>query len=162
MVFRVSSCIPPACRRTQSAAFYGHEVGEWWRSRPSPLLPVNPRKSWGGGPVPGQGGLLACSSARCSPPPSWGLQGEGGRGRVTAIGWRQLLLRDCSGLGRERASHVLRPWNPETGRDKGRAPSLVRDNVPGEGSVGGAAQNCSSSAVLLPPLCAREISIIVW
>lgn len=41
------------------------------------------------------------------PPGSWGLRGEGGCGRGAAIGWRQLLLRDCSGLGSERAKHVL-------------------------------------------------------
>ena len=46
----------------------------------------------------------------------------------------QLLLRDCSPLGRERAGHVLPPRNAsqhsqalgasKTGRDKGSAPVL--------------------------------------
>lgn len=66
-----------SCRRTQSAAFYGHEVGEWWRSRPSPLLPVNPRKSWGGGACPrprGPAGLQLCP---LPPSPQLGLAGRG-------------------------------------------------------------------------------------
>lgn len=77
----------------------------------------------------------------CRYAPELGLVcGERGRGRDAAIGWRQLLLRDCSELGGERAGHVLPPWNwslgaPETGRDQGMPPSLVRDDVLGKVSV---------------------------
>ena len=63
-------------------------------------------------------------------------------------------MRDCSGLGRERAGHVLPPWDPEPGRDKGSAPSLVREEVVEKVPVGGAARNCAQSPVILLPLCA--------
>lgn len=94
--------------------------------------------------------------------------GKGECGWDAAIGWRQLLFRDCSGLGRERAGHVLPPWNasqpsqalgaPETGRDKGNAPSSVRDDFLEKVSVGGTAWNCSrwDSLELLSVLCDSE------
>lgn len=83
-------------------------------------------------------------------------ESEGG---LLPSGGRQLLLRDCSGLGRERAGHVLLPWDtsqpsqapraPKTERDKGSALSSVKDDFLEKGSVSGAAWNGSRFSVLL-------------
>lgn len=83
-------------------------------------------------------------------------------GGMLPSGGGQLLLRDCSGLGRERAGHVLPPWNAsplqlqEPQRlegTKGAPLSLVRDYFLEKVSVGGAAWNCSPSSVTLGAAC---------
>lgn len=102
------------------------------------------------GPLPEAKGLT-CLPADL--PLGWGLCGRGSVGGLLPSGGGQLLLRDCGGLGRELAGHVLPPWNASPSGLweplRGVPSSLVRDCFQEKVSVGGAAWTCSLSSGIL-------------